>query len=116
MNVLVTGEVVFDKGSNPFIDATVYIRVKDVSRIDAESITVAELMMDAVSMNMLAERTVAFAVPGTSVDEKAHYIISVHVDVDNDGRLSKGDFITVQSFPILTHGYPDHVVVRVVQI
>ena len=116
MESLVTGKVVFDKGSQPFSDATVYVRLVDVSRVDAASEIVAERVLRAVSLDMRTETSFAFSIPGKLPSQTARYNISVHIDVDNDGKLSKGDYFTTQSYPVLTHGYPDHVVVRVTPI
>ena len=33
-------------------------------------------------------------------------------DVDGDGQVSRGDYITMESYPVLTHGYPHVVIVR----
>jgi len=116
MESLVTGKVVFDEGSRPFSDATVYVRLVDVSRIDAASEIVAESVLPAVSLDMDKENSFAFSIQGELPNRTAHYIVSVHIDVDNDGKLSKGDYFTTQSFPVLTHGYSDHAVVRVTPI
>jgi len=116
MESLVTGKVVFDEGSRPFSDATVYVRLVDVSRVDAASDIVAETILRAVSLDMRKETSFAFSIPGELPERNAHYNISVHIDVDNDGKLSKGDYFTTQSFPVLTHGYSNHVIVRVTPI
>jgi uncharacterized lipoprotein YbaY len=41
-----------------------------------------------------------------AVDSKASYIVDVWVDVDGKGPLEVGDFITMQSYPVLTYGHP----------
>ena len=42
--------------------------------------------------------------------------IRVHIDVDRDGRVSRGDYITMESYPVLTWGHPDRVTVRVREV
>ena len=116
MEFLVTGKVVFNEGSRPFSDATVYIRIVDVSRVDAASEIVAERVLYAVSLDMLQETSLAFSISGELPKRTAHYNVSVHIDVDNDGNLSKGDYFTTQSYPVLTHGYTDYIVVCVTPI
>ena len=116
MEPLVTGKVVFEKGSRPFSDATVYVRLLDVSRVDAASEIVAESVLRAVSLDMRNETSFDFSIPGKLPNPTARYNISVHIDGDNDGKRGKGDYLTTQSYPVLTHGYSDHVVVRVTPI
>ena len=96
MESLVTGKVVFDKGSLPFSDATVYVRLLDVSRVDAASEIIAESVLRAVSLDMHKETSFAFSIPGELPKRTARYNVSVHIDVDNDGKLSKGDYFTTQ--------------------
>lgn len=116
MESLVTGKVVFDEGSRAFSDAIVYARLLDVSRVDAASDIVAESVLHAVSLDMRRETSFTFSIPGQLPEPSARYEVTVHIDVDKDGKLSKGDYFTTQSYPVLTHGYPDHVIVRVTPI
>jgi hypothetical protein len=49
------------------------------------------------------------------VDFRRLYAIRVHIDVDNNGKINPGDFISMQSYPVITHGYPkDNVSVHVI--
>ena len=116
METLVTGEVVLDEASESFSNATVYVRLQDVSRIDAKSEIVAEEVMRSVSVDTSEKTSFPFSIQGQLPDRTANYIVTVHVDVNNDGKFSNGDFITTESIPVLTHGYPNDVVIHVVQI
>jgi len=42
-----------------------------------------------------------------AVDETGSYVVSAHADLDSDGAVSRGDFITTQSYPVLSFGHPD---------
>jgi hypothetical protein len=37
------------------------------------------------------------------------YSVHVHVDVSGSGQVEIGDLITTQTYPVLTHGFPDRV-------
>jgi hypothetical protein len=50
---------------------------------------------------------------GRVPDMRARYQVRVHVDVDKDGKVSRGDYITTESYPVLTFGHPSRVRVRV---
>jgi hypothetical protein len=54
-----------------------------------------------------------FRLRGTLPDNLARYTVRVLVDVDGDGRIGSGDYLNTESYPVLTRGYPDRVVIRV---
>lgn len=107
-----SGEVVFGEGDDPFAGATAYIRVEEVSRADAPSQTVAEQVVRDVSHREGAVERLPFEMRGIPVIEQAHYTVSVHLDVDRDGQVSRGDYLTMESYPVLTFGYPRQVIIR----
>lgn len=109
---VVEGEIRFPPGAPTFVGATVRVRLLDVTRADAPSRTVAELTIPHVSHSG-GPRGIAFALAAKGVDPRAHYIVQVHVDVNGDGRVSRGDFITTESYPVLTFGHPNRVIARV---
>ena len=48
---------------------------------------------------------IPFAVTVAAVDPRARYIVRVHLDADGDRQVSKGDFLTMESVPVLTGGH-----------
>ena len=110
-----TGDVVFE-GARAFRDARVRVTLEDVSRADAASTTVAEVVLDGISYDPDDGGALAFSLPGVLPDDRASYTVRVHVDVDRDGVVSRGDYITMESFPVLTHGHPQRVTVRVREV
>ncbi len=56
---------------------------------------------------------VEFTIEVGNVDEHASYNVRALIDVDGDGKPSRGDLVTVQSYPVLTYGYPTEVSVQV---
>ena len=93
-----------------------YVRVLDVTVVDAASRAAGEQVIDGFDGDANAGRPVSFHVRATVDDERNSYIVSIHVDADADGKVSSGDFLTTQSYPVLTLGYPDRVDVEVTQI
>lgn len=110
---LVSGRVRFDGVEPEFSNATVYIRLEDVSRADHASEIVSERTFSNVSNDAFGGGGLEFELEGPLPDETARYTVSVHVDMDTDGKVSRGDYITQESFPVLTFGNPDHRIVRV---
>ncbi len=118
MNTLISGELHFDTVASPFDNATIHVRLLDVTHLDRESKVVGEMTLKSVSFDGKKENSLAFLIEGSSenIVDNADYIVTVHVDIENTGELSQGDYITTQSFPVLTHGYPIHVVVSLNEI
>ena len=113
---LVHGEVVFDETAQPFSGATVYVRLEDVSREDAPAQIMAEQILRDVSHTAGSATQLQFAIEGTIPDERARYAVRVHVDIDGDGQISGGDYISMESYPVLTYGHPSRVTVRVQEV
>jgi hypothetical protein len=96
MAVQVTVDVFADGPRRPPLGSIVRVEVRDTSLADAPSRTVAS-----------AEGRVHESPSGTietlelSVGElPTHATVWVLVDVDGDGRASRGDFVTVASHPV----------------
>jgi putative lipoprotein len=89
--------------------AEVVVQVEDVSRADAPSLVVAEHRMQHVHLAGAGVLPFEVAVPAHLIDERMSYSVRVHVDVSGSGQVEIGDLITTQTYPVLTHGFPDRV-------
>ena len=112
---LLTGNVIVE-GGRGFSGAQMRIMVEDVSRLNAASISIAEKIIDGVSYDPTDGASLAFSLHGEVPDDRANYAVRVHIDVDRDGRVSRGDYITMESYPVLTQGHPERVTVRVREV
>jgi uncharacterized lipoprotein YbaY len=113
---LLRGEVVFEEGALSFDGATLFISLSDTSYADAPAEAVASEVLPNVSYDARARNRLPFTLHGHIREENADYTVSVHVDMDGDGKVGAGDFVNVQSYPVLTHGHPDFVSVLVKRI
>jgi uncharacterized lipoprotein YbaY len=113
---LVTGKIIYDRSTKDFSEATVHIRLEDTSRQDAPSRVISEQVLTNVSHDATKEDGVKFMLYGDIQNEQSRYTISVHVDVDRDGKLSSGDLINMQGYPVLTFGNPDNLSIHVKEI
>jgi uncharacterized lipoprotein YbaY len=113
---LVSGEIQFEQPQHLPSDAKAYVQLLDVSAADASSRTIAEQVLTDISQKASSGQSIPFVLYGTIPDERGSYVISAHVDVDGDGKISSGDFITMQSYPVLTFGYPNRVSVQVKKV
>lgn len=81
--------------------AAVTVRVEDVSRADAPSVTVGEQTLEHVPL-IGGALPFEVVVPVGRIERRARYVVSVHVDVTGSGRVEPGDLITTQAYPVLT--------------
>jgi uncharacterized lipoprotein YbaY len=114
--VLLRGEIVFDESAASFKGATLYVSLQDTSLADADAVTIAEQVTKDVAYDAGARNTLPFALSGVVPDERAHYTVRVLVDLDGNGQVSHGDFVNVESYPVLTWGHARDVSIRVERV
>ena len=116
----VTGTVRLPLVSKPFQNAPAHVRVEDVSRMDVSATLIAaqrkNVSVSEGDIGSAKESLFEFEIQGEITDERNLYVVSVHVDVDGDGKISRGDYITTGLYPVLTRENPDHVVVDVNEV
>jgi uncharacterized lipoprotein YbaY len=113
----VRGEIVLGEETRSFSGATVYVRLEDVTRADAAARIVAEQVIHDLSFRGRSTATVPFALAANdAVDERATYAVRVHIDLDRDRRVGRGDYVSTESYPVLTFGRPAWVSVRVREV
>jgi len=96
----IRGEILFEGEIVNITGSAVYVRLEDVSRQDAVSVLISEYLIDSLPEGFNTSNKIPFQLEGNINDLKAYYNIRVHVDVDRDGKISVGDYITMESFPI----------------
>ncbi|WP_167880979.1 YbaY family lipoprotein [Methanococcoides sp. AM1] len=98
----VQGMVIFDEPVESFSNATIYLKVEDVSLQDVASVVISEDTIDDVSMDAGNIEPLLYMINHPDLDERMTYSLSVHVDVDGDGRLSNGDYYSTWHNPVPT--------------
>ena len=98
----VQGNIIFDEPVDSFSNATIYLKVEDVSLQDVASVTMSENSIIGVSMDAGNVQTVPYLIHHPELEERMTYSLSVHVDVDGDGRLSNGDYYSTWHNPVPT--------------
>ena len=97
---IVEGEIIFRQIPTSFSGATVFIFLEDNNRADAPSVVVARSVLHGISRSPENISSIHFRIVHPSPDSNAQLAISIHIDVDGDGKISPGDFITMESFPV----------------
>ncbi len=114
--LLVRGTIVFEESVTLPAGTTAEVRVEEVSRADAAATVVARDVvrgLDAWSDQQIEP----FSIHGEALDPRLRYTVRVHVDVDGDGEVSVGDYISAASHPIAWDHLPAtiSIVVRLVR-
>lgn len=110
---LVYGEIIFDPTPADLSGAKVYIRLEDTSLADGPSRIVSEQVLTDVPARATAKGSLPFTLCGEQPDSKTSYSVSVHIDMQGNGKISHGDYINTESYPVLTYGYPNRITMRV---
>ena len=118
MNIvpLVEGRITFEKVAPPVTGATMYVRLERITAADIASEAVAEYVERDVAFDPKTSSDLSFAIAGNLPDPRASYAVRVHIDIDGDGEVSQGDFISMQSYPVITFGHPREVSILVRQV
>jgi putative lipoprotein len=101
----ISGTIKFEGVDQPRRNVTLYVRVQDTSRADAPAVTVAEQVFRGVEVAP-GSPPIHFTVQGIPHNERAPYTVRVHADVDGTGVVSKGDYVSTESYPVQTGDQP----------
>ena len=113
---LVKGKITFEEVATPFTAATVYVRLESITAADIASEAVADYVERDVVFDPKTSSDLLFAIAGNPPDPRASHTVRVHIDIDGDGEVSKGDFISMQSYPVITFGHPREISILVRQV
>ncbi|MCQ1537069.1 hypothetical protein FTO70_15595 [Methanosarcina sp. KYL-1] len=91
---IIQGNILFESLETPVEDATVYIRLDDVSLADAPSTVIAETSIEGVSVGPEGKDSIPFTLVFQELVDNRTYSLYVHIDADGNGRVSKGDYVT----------------------
>jgi uncharacterized lipoprotein YbaY len=113
---LVKGKITFEEDAPAFTGATMYVRLENITVADIASEVVADYVERDVAFDPKTAKDLLFAIDGKAPDPRASYAVRAHIDVDGDGEVSQGDFISMQSYPVITFGHPREVSILVRQV
>lgn len=91
-----TVEIFVEGQVRPPVGASIIVQVRDTSRQDAPATVLGEARGTVREGPGSRLGSAEVSVSATGVEST----VWAHVDVDGDGRVSKGDFVTVQSYPV----------------
>jgi hypothetical protein len=103
----ITGRITFKEGAPDLDGVAIHIFLENTTYADAAAVVVRHEVLDA---------KLTFELKDLAVEERALYTIRVLVDTNGDGKISRGDYINVVSYPVLTRGHPTDVTIQVEQV
>jgi len=101
-----SGTIEFLDVKEPASNVTVHVRVQETSRSDAPASTVAEEVLRGINIAP-GVQSIPFTVRGIPHDARTRYSVRVHADVDGSGAVSRGDYVSTQSYPVKAGGQPE---------
>ena len=102
----VEGEVYFSEIPDPFVGATVIIRVEDTSRADAAAELISERRLTGVSRSPDNPYFIPFVIDVPTTKAELSCSIRVHVDVNSTGEITSGDYVSTQSYQLKSNSSP----------
>jgi len=113
---VVKGEIVFDDDAPAFAGATLYVTIEDVTYADNDATTIERLVKKDVAHDPNSREPLTFEIRCDVPDTNALYNVRAHIDVDGGGKISRGDYVNTQSYPVITRGHPSEVSMRVSRV
>ena len=90
LKITVVSDVPLPPGSS------VTVEIRDTSLADAPAIVLHRVAVDVPKTG----RTMTVTVPVALAKVPDGTTVWAHVDADRDGRVSKGDYVSVESYPV----------------
>ncbi|HOZ96916.1 MAG TPA: YbaY family lipoprotein [Niabella sp.] len=112
----ICGNIHLEKETPSFSDATLYVYLENETYADADSMIMATYKTTGVRYHSKIRNSFPFEIVCKDINPSDRYAIRVHIDIDRDGKVSRGDFINKQSYPVITFGYPNEISIIVHQI
>lgn len=93
-------DVVVEGPGRPPPGSPVHIQVRDTSLADTEAPLLVESTAEVASGSSTRLGCAELEIPDVELDPRRRFDVFAHVDVDANGRLTPGDFITTRSYPV----------------
>ncbi|MCU0514838.1 MAG: YbaY family lipoprotein [Anaerolineae bacterium] len=110
---LVQGDIVLPPETPALVGATVRVFLEDVSRLDAPAPLIAEHVEHNVTYSGAA---LPFKLYGELPHLEHHYSVRVHISLHDGTDILPGDFLSTDSYPVLTHGHGRQLSVKVIRL
>jgi hypothetical protein len=107
--LLILGKIEFPSEDDAFSDATLNVTVQDTQEADARARILCKQVVGNVTRVRGSSEALRFAVECDSVRKSPFVTVSVLVDLDGDGCISRGDYINTESYPVQFSPHEMHI-------
>lgn len=94
------GEINFPSENDTFSNATLTVTIQDTSEADAPARILAKQICGNISRPHGSREPLPFVLECEDIRESPFVTLTVLVDLDGDGRISSGDYISMESYPV----------------
>lgn len=116
VNVRVTGEIKMPAGAEPSESAIAHVHLLDTSLADAPSTVLARLDVENVRASLTPDGRLPFMLKCQVADDRISLSLQAHIDNDRDGKISRGDFTNVRSYPVAAAAEQGFIVVETARL
>lgn len=111
--VVVEGEILLPPEMTPVTPVSIQVEVEDISRADMPSEVVGQ--QSIITRRLEGGEAIPFeiAIPSRLINAQRLYSVRAHIATSGSGEVERGDYITMQSYPVLTRGYGNRVTLAV---
>lgn len=110
MPTLVTGQIHLPEATASFAGATIFISLDSVGMMDMPATTFTETIQHNVTYE---GEPLAFSIEGQLGDTVGPFNLRVHISMQNNDDVQKGDYLTKRTHYVLKDKHPEHVEVNV---
>lgn len=116
LSPVVKGEIILSQELRSFSGAAANVYLEDVTLIDAPSNCIDKQVITDINHQRGITNSVKFTLNSETCDENARYTITAHISINENDKIQCGDFMTMESYPVLTFGYPHRVLIKVLEV
>lgn len=110
---LIKGEIILPSDAEHFTGAYVSVELEAVGMMDMPAQVVLEMTMSNVAY---AGKPIYFELDGHLPEHQGSYNVRVHINFDKHSGISKGDYVTKRTNPVLKDGKREHITVTVEKV
>lgn len=95
----ITGDIVISADAGAFADATAYVYLEDVGRVDASAQRIGVARFNRVTHAGGAEGRIPYAVAASNEPVTGDLVVRIHISVDGSEEISSGDLVSTMHIP-----------------
>jgi uncharacterized lipoprotein YbaY len=98
--LLIQGEIEFPSEDETFSNAALTVTLQDTREADAPALVLKKQVTKRISRTAGSSEPLRFTLQCEDCPDSRFVTVSVLLDLDGDGCVSRGDYINVESYPV----------------